>query len=212
MLPVQSPPDVDRIGALLDDLVARGWSVQPRFFPADLTATLLDELRALEAADSLRRAGVGRDEDYRLDAHTRGDRIRWLDGGTPAQRDYLARMEALRVEINGALFLGLFDFESHFALYPPGARYARHRDNFVGGGPRKLSTVSYLKPSWRTGDGGLLRIYDPRDEDRLLVEVEPRAGTLACFLSEEFPHEVTPAVAPRASVVGWFRIRAEGPW
>ena len=211
MDPVQAPVVFDPLSLLLDDLVRQGWSVQPGFFPAELTDALSAELHALEAADALRRAGVGRDGDYRLDEETRGDRIRWLNGGTPAQRDYLARMDALRQEVNRGLFLGLFDFESHFALYPPGARYAKHHDNFAGGGPRKLSTVSYLNRAWAPGHGGLLRLYDPRDEDRLIVEVEPRADTLVCFLSEEFPHEVTDAVEPRASVVGWFRVRGEVP-
>lgn len=211
MDPVQSPPVPDPLTGLLEDLFRQGWAVAGGFFEPALIEALAGELQALEAADRLRAARIGRGEARRLARRVRGDRIHWLDGGSEAQRCFLARMESLRRAVNRRLLLGLFDFECHYALYPPGARYAKHYDNFAGGGPRRLSTVAYLNRRWRPGDGGLLRIYDPDAPLRVIAEVEPRAGTLVCFLSERFPHEVTEARAPRASVVGWFRERAGLP-
>jgi SM-20-related protein len=41
--------------------------------------------------------------------------------------------------------------------------------------------------------------------------VQPEGGTLACFLSADFEHEVLPAARPRLSLTGWFRRRAGIP-
>jgi hypothetical protein len=66
-----------------------------------------------------------------------------------------------------ALQLGLFDFECHFALYPPGAGYRRHLDRFTGRdssadeGARVLSCVLYLNREWGPEDRGQLRLYRP---------------------------------------------------
>ena len=34
----------------------------------------------------------------------------------------------------------------------------------------------------------------------------PSFGSVAIFLSEEFPHEVLPATRDRYSIAGWFRV------
>lgn len=127
---------------------------------------------------------------------------------SPAQRACLERFEALRLTLNRALQLGLFDFECHFALYPPGSHYHRHLDRFKRDARRTLSCVLYLNAHWREADGGKLRLY--LDEGHS-VDVMPEAGTLATFLSERFEHEVLPATRERLSVAGWFRRRVSGP-
>ena len=38
-----------------------------------------------------------------------------------------------------------------------------------------------------------------------LAKVAPKAGTLICFESERFPHEVLAAGSTRYSIAGWFR-------
>lgn len=117
-------------------------------------------------------------------------------------------MESLRLALNRTLQLGLFSLEAHYAIYPPGAAYRRHRDAFPDGGAmpnaRVISCALYLNEGWTASDGGALRIYDG---DRVR-DVLPIAGTLACFLSERFEHEVLPATRERLSVTGWFRRRA----
>jgi SM-20-related protein len=40
------------------------------------------------------------------------------------------------------------------------------------------------------------------------LKVIPALGTLAIFLSEEFPHEVLPTHRDRYSIAGWYRINA----
>ncbi|MFB0911982.1 MAG: 2OG-Fe(II) oxygenase, partial [Glaciecola sp.] len=113
----------------------------------------------------------------------------------------------LRTYLNQHLFLGLFSFESHFSHYAAGSFYKRHLDAFKGEANRILSVVAYLNPNWQIGDGGELVLY--KDEfDTQGLKVIPALGTLAIFLSEEFPHEVLPAKRDRYSIAGWYRINA----
>ena len=140
----------------------------------------------------------------------RGDRILWLDEGSagPAQQPFWQALDALRAALNENLLLGLFSFEAHYALYPPGAFYRRHRDQFRGHAPsaddRVISCAIYLNEDWTPADGGALRIYD----GELVRDVLPVAGTMACFLSDRFEHEVLPATRERLALTGWFRRRA----
>ncbi|OHV10648.1 2OG-Fe(II) oxygenase [Kushneria phosphatilytica] len=191
--------------ALIDDLVEHGWAVAEDFLDHDLTHALSHELQALEDNGALAEAGIGRGREYQHRPDIRGDSIRWLTPDHPAQRHYLMSMAALRDAINRSLFLGLFEFEAHFARYPIGAFYQRHVDSFRGRANRIISSVSYLNADWPDDGGGEMVVYAPEDETRELGRVVPRAGTFVCFLSEEMPHEVLPARLPRASIAGWFR-------
>jgi SM-20-related protein len=113
-------------------------------------------------------------------------------------------MDDLRRAFNQCLLLGLEEFESHYAVYPPGAGYVRHLDRLRDDDARVLSAVLYLNEDWREADGGALRLYlaDGTHRDML-----PCAGRLVLFLSAEFEHEVLPATRERASIAGWFRQR-----
>ncbi len=68
-------------------------------------------------------------------------------------------MDSLREAMNRGLFLGLEDFESRFALYPPGAFYLRHVDRFRDDDRRMVSAVLYLNDEWLPEYGGQLRMY-----------------------------------------------------
>jgi len=171
-----------------------------------LCAALSAELQTLVATSQLQPAGVGRAASHRRDAGLRGDRIAWLTSATPSQRLFLKTLERLRVSLNRTLFLGVTGIEAHFANYPAGTRYACHVDSFVGASNRVVSVVAYLNVDWQRGDGGELVLYAP-DAAREIARVEPRAGTVVVFLSEEVPHEVLPAVRQRDSIAAWFRRR-----
>jgi SM-20-related protein len=112
----------------------------------------------------------------------------------------------LRVELSRALFLPLRDFESHFAIYPPGTFYKRHRDNFQKQNHRLLSLVLYLNENWSPEQGGTLRIYPEAEEPK---DVEPIGGRLVIFRSD-LEHEVLPCHAPRYSITGWMRDKPIG--
>ncbi len=183
----------------------RGWWAGDNMACGDLTGALRAELIELVEQDRLERAGVGRESDFQIASDIRRDRIFWLSRHRKVQRQFLDRMEELRLSLNRELFLGLFEFEGHFAHYPPGAFYRRHYDSFRGAANRIVSVVIYLNDNWKPGDGGELVLYEP-DSDAEIIRVQPRAGTMVLFLSEEIPHEVLPAHTHRTSVSGWFRL------
>ena len=190
---------------MVEGLSGAGYVVLPGFLPAEQVTALRNELLAHDAAGGLRAAGVGRQPRLHDHQGERRDRIRWLDGASVAQQDYLSRLEALRLAINGALFLGLFDLENHFALYEPGGFYRRHRDAFSRHNPRVVSCVTYLNDDWQDADGGHLRLWRSPRCQLPVLQVLPEGGTLVCFLSEQVPHEVMPATRIRLSLAGWFR-------
>jgi SM-20-related protein len=194
--------------ALIDDLAAQGWSQQHAFLPQSLTAELAQECRARAAAGELAPAAIGRAAGQAIVEGIRGDRILWIEKGQSAACDrFLAAMDRLRQELNRQLFLGLDELECHFAFYPPGAYYLRHFDRFRDDDLRSVTVVFYLNPDWQAEQGGALRIY--LDERRSL-DLLPEAGTLACFVSADFAHEVLPASRERLSLTGWFRRRSDG--
>lgn len=179
------------------------------FLPPPLVAQLASEAQALGEGTHLRPAGIGHGERRQINEQIRTDQIQWLEPATatPAQRRYLEILEELRLAINRTLFLGLFEFEGHLALYPPGAYYRRHLDQFQGTQHRLVTVILYLNPDWQEADGGQLCLYpDPADDGRY-QELLPIAGRLVCFLSGDFPHEVLPARRERLSITGWFRKR-----
>ena len=151
-------------------------------------------------------AQIGRGSAKKHLSPVRGDVISWLDDTNSIDHAYLLWMEALRNGLNSALFLGLFDFECHYAIYGAGTGYAKHSDVLQGARNRILSTVFYLNEGWQTGDGGELRLFEPSGETAIAT-VSPNFGTMIIFLSESFPHEVLMAHNKRRSIVGWFRVR-----
>jgi SM-20-related protein len=111
------------------------------------------------------------------------------------------------MRLNSELFLGLFDYECHYAVYPEGSFYRKHVDAFKGRASRVLTTVLYLNPNWQPEYGGELLMYG-EDDEVPFIKVSPAWGTMVMFLSEHFPHEVLPARATRYSLTGWFRVNA----
>lgn len=190
---------------IIDDVATRGWSLQSAFLSSDVTRQLADECRRRYAEGALAPAGVGRGEEQAVREGIRGDHIHWLEEGQAAVCDaYLTLMDELRQALNRELFLGLEEFECHFALYPPGAFYQTHLDRFRDDDSRCVSAVLYLNPDWRAADGGELRMYLA---DGSSLDIPPLAGNLVVFLSGSFPHEVLVTQTDRLSLTGWFRRR-----
>ncbi|WP_253452199.1 2OG-Fe(II) oxygenase [Halomonas sp. Y3] len=193
---------------LIDALVEQGWYLGLGVLDAELCAQLHAELATLAGQDALEAAGIGRGQEHRLRRDIRGDAIHWLDRESLAQRRYLEAMGELQRALNQALFLGLFEYEAHFAHYPPGAFYRKHLDSFRGRANRVVSTVGYLNPDWPADGGGEMALFAPDAPEREVARVRPEAGNFACFLSDSVPHEVLPTRRPRASIAGWFRRNA----
>jgi len=190
---------------IADALADKGYCVLPQLLPAELNIALHRRVARLDDAD-FQRAGIGRDLDFQLNNRIRRDQTRWLTHEHQTDRAYINQMAEFRLAINRRLFMGLFDYESHYAHYPPGAFYKKHLDAFKGQSNRVLTTVLYLNPEWQAEDGGQLLIYAP-DSDQVIETVNPNFGSFVIFLSEEFPHEVVKSLRDRYSIAGWFRLQ-----
>lgn len=200
------PTVTDPVPSIVEAVAADGYAIVANALPLRAVAALRERLLALNARGELIPAGIGRGAARTTRSDIRGDRIRWLDPEHPAaaERDLWQLLDRLRESLNRGLMLGLWSFEGHYALYPPGASYARHRDRFRDDDARVLSCILYLNDQWRTEDGGALRLYVSDGETR---EVLPVAGTLVTFLAERFEHEVCIAKRARLALTGWFRRR-----
>lgn len=195
--------------AIAAALAETGWCVTDAFLSPALVAALHDEAQTLLGAGAFHRAGIGRGAALQVRDTVRGDQVLWLDAATatPAQAAYLRAIEGLRQTLNRTLYLGLFDFEGHLAVYPPGSFYRRHLDRFRGVEARTVTCVCYLNADWSEADGGQLRLYPDPDTPGAGIEVLPLGGRLGTFLSDGLPHEVLPARRERVSITGWLKRR-----
>lgn len=202
-LPLVEPDTLQRIAA---DLAQTGLSIERDLLPAPALHDLRALLDARSQEGAFRQARVGVGPNKRLIPELRSDTVSWLDEDDPhpAIQRWLATLDALREAINEATFMGLFRWEGHLTLYPPGSFYRKHLDIFRDARERKVSTILYLNPDWSPEHGGALRVY-PDGEQHL--DIPPLAGTFVTFLSEHLHHEVLTAHALRASITGWLRVR-----
>jgi SM-20-related protein len=202
--------DEHPLDLIADALVEQGYCVIDNALPKTVVNPLLMHFNQLQI-DEFKAAGIGRQTDFQVQEAIRSDKIHWIQSSAEVTADFLQWMDSLRVGLNRRLFMGLFDYESHFAHYPVGAFYKKHVDAFRGNrkqgqSNRVLSTVLYLNDAWQLGDGGELLLYAEDDDNKVLETILPECGRLVIFLSEKFPHEVLPAKRERNSIAGWFRV------
>lgn len=200
----------DKFESILNQVAERGWSVTPDFLPADMLNALIEEEHALWEEGLFRHAGIGAGAATMVRPEIRSDRILWLDPDnlTPHVAAYWQVIDALRIRLNREFFLGLRDFEAHFAVYPPGSFYKRHLDRHQHVRQRTISCILYLNRDWTDDAGGHLRIYEGSGEQESYLDVLPQFGTFVCFRSDSVYHEVLPATRERFSLTGWLRTPA----
>jgi SM-20-related protein len=194
--------------AIASALASTGWCLATGTFDQPLLKALGDDARCLSESGALRPAATGRGDGKQLGT-LRGDFTLWLDDAVcgPAAARFLSALDALRIALNRELMLGLHEVEAHYAIYPPGAGYSRHRDRFRDDDARVVSLVCYLNADWPADAGGQLRLHladGPRD-------IAPALGTTVIFLSGDIEHEVLPATRERISIAAWFRRRGPLP-
>jgi SM-20-related protein len=189
---------------ITNNLADKGYSIHPNALPFELSQQLAMHVQQLPET-TFKRAGVGREQDHMLNDFVRTDQIVWINGDHPVQQAWLDWAQALQQNLNRTLFLGLFSFESHFAHYAAGDFYKKHQDAFQGEANRVVSLVLYLNSAWLPEEGGELVLYTGENQQQQ-VKVLPLLGTIAVFLSEQFPHEVLPATRDRYSIACWFRL------
>jgi len=199
-----TPPTPEHIAQNIAD---QGYCIVDNALPKHIYQGLHQRITKLPAS-SFTDMGIGRGASSYVDKSYRSDTACWLSGDGQAEQAYLSWMETLRLAVNQQLFMGLFNYEAHFAHYAPQSFYMRHMDAFKGQSNRKLTTVFYLNPNWDKNDGGELLIYQDHKSDTPLQRVVPHMNRLVVFLSDKFPHEVLPAQQDRYSIAGWFRLKA----
>lgn len=193
--------------AVTTQLSKQGYAIVPAFFSPALMRGLRRELLWRDRRGEFAYAAIGQGVERQQRPDIRGDRTCWLTGDSLAQRRLGMEMEQLRQAVNLSLGLGLFELESHFAIYEPGAGYQRHLDTFSRDAARQLSVVLFLNDDWRVEDGGCLRLWPAPDAAEPLPDVLPHIGTLVCFLSADIPHQVCVTQRTRYSIAGWFKRR-----
>ena len=188
-----------------------GWAVMPMSLTAEDGNNLRNECFDAYEDGAFRRAGVGRGDSLQIREDIRRDEVMWIEPGASSihQMAYLAKLEILRLALNQRFFLGLFNYEGHFAMYPKGAFYTPHLDRHAGTLDRIVTVILYLNNDWKMGDGGELKLWtSPEGRDGIFEMIEPRMGTMVCFMAGDFWHEVMPANKQRMSITGWFRQRS----
>ena len=185
-----------------DDLRERGYSVQRDFFTAAEVQVVSADIQTLNDKNEFTSASIGNNNKTREAHLVRNDKTYWVDTFSPsdAQNIILSALERIRLECNSSLFLGLFDFEGHYSIYPPQAYYRKHFDSFSDDNARVLTIVAYFNNDWKVGDGGELLLHTSPT-----VLIEPIAGSLALFMSREIEHEVLETNVTRQSFSGWFK-------
>ena len=187
--------------ALVQGIIESGFGLIDNFIsPAevtDLRHLLVDRLNQNE----FKKAGIGkttiRNEEIR------GDYICWLNTNNlhPAEQAYFDKVNAIRQFLNETCYLGVHEFECHYAFYHTGSFYKRHLDRFKADTDRKISIITYLHDDWQPDDGGQLVLHHTEGPEMVL----PLAGRMLCFKSGELEHEVKPASRPRMSITGWLK-------
>ena len=195
-----------QVQTISDAIEQQGYIVLPSFLSEHSVQALVSRITSFKK-EAFKKAAIGRGFLQQQNSAVRSDEIHWLEQENQTDHDFLMLMENLRQQINQQLFLGLFDYECHYAVYEPGNFYKKHLDALKGQSNRVLSTVLYLNDDWSAADGGELILY-AEDGITKLQTVLPAKGTLVIFLSEQFPHEVLAAKKIRYSIAGWFRVNA----
>jgi SM-20-related protein len=187
------------------ELGRSGLSVSPNFLPFATLQTLQEDFKQSRDRKLFRPAAIGAGKNPEVNGQERRDEIYWIDQATAtsAQESLLLRMASLQQALNRNLFLGLREFEGHYAAYSAGGFYHRHLDSIRDTNSRMVSVVLYLNTHWKIDDGGQLRVYHAAN--RRDTTIDPIGGTLVCFLSKISEHEVLESFADRISFTGWFK-------
>ena len=185
---------------LISSLIETGWFHQEDFFDQNFCLELLKEAQDV----SWKQAQIGKGDKKQADLTIRSDSIAWIDeeNSTPTQKNYLLQMNDLMKTLNQELYLGLKEYECHFAKYDSAGFYKKHLDQHAGSNARVVSSILYLNEPIT---GGELAIYSRENPETIEKLIRPKSGTFVCFLSNQIYHEVLPTESERYSLTGWFR-------
>ncbi len=185
----------------IDTFEQQGWIEIHDFISTEDAQGIRSEIASIQLTDGFKQAGIGKLDQQQVDTNQRGDFIRWINPQEALTHTtvFLEKINTIIEELNYTFYLGIRDFECHYAHYPPGTFYKKHVDRHKTGSTRRVSFVLYLNSEWQENDGGQLLIYESENGSHTIL---PRMGTLALFLSEK-EHEVLVTSRDRMSITGW---------
>lgn len=193
---------------IIDDLVAKNFSIVDNFFPTSLILELREKLNFKFQEEDLKKAAIGNRVNESIIEEIRGDFIRWIDekNANKTESQFFQHINHFIEYLNRTCFLGILHREFHYAVYPKGTFYKRHLDTFQNDDRRKLSMVCYLNDeNWSLTNGGELVIYPQHKAE---IAINPAAGRLVIFESQILEHEVKPVKSGnRFSITGWLKTR-----
>ncbi|WP_045105067.1 2OG-Fe(II) oxygenase [Legionella hackeliae] len=194
------------INTIEDNIYQFGFHIIDDFLEPSHFQRLRAMAESFYEAGQFRNAKVGRLQSAVRNDSIRTDEICWLEENqtNPAVAAYLAKINEIKLTLNRMLFLGLADFETHFAIYQPGTFYKKHVDQFSTTQDRRISCVYYLNDHWESAFSGELMLYDKHDNR--LANILPFGNRFVCF-SSDLPHEVCETKKIRYSLTGWIKTR-----
>lgn len=197
--------DAKILSSGLLSLETTGFWVKENALPMDLLEHMSIKIQSF-ANEGFKQAGIGLKAGNKINEDIRRDKIRWIekDSLDAIEKLFLAEMSAFMQSLSEHFYVGLNNYEFHYAVYGEEAFYKKHVDNFKGKNARVFTVILYLNINWQKGDGGELVIFHD-DDSTLETIVEPKMGTLVVFESARFYHEVLPTHKDRLTITGWFR-------
>lgn len=192
---------------LENEIYDRGYHIIDNFLALEHCRMLRTKAEFMHRQGQFKSAKIGHQLQANHNADIRRDSIYWLDDQLEdaAIHAYFTKIQTIADTLNQTLFLGLVDFETHFAIYQPGSFYKKHVDQFASTQERRISCVYYLNENWQESYAGQLKLFDKHDQ--LIVSVLPQANRFICFNSN-IPHEVCETKQTRYSIAGWMKTRS----
>ncbi|MCW8981244.1 MAG: 2OG-Fe(II) oxygenase [Altibacter sp.] len=193
--------------SIITQLLQKKYAIVDDFFDASEVITLREALLETYEIKGFKKSAIGNWVQEEVDKTVRGDFISWIDESkmTQAEEVFFQKINTLVNYLNKTCFLGIFQKEFHYAIYPTGTFYKRHLDTFKNDDRRKLSMVCYLnEANWPASNGGELTLYPTEDA----LDILPLPGRMVIFESQTLEHEVKEVKASqRLSITGWLKTR-----
>lgn len=193
------------VQSALDDIARQGFCLVDDFLEPHIAKQLHARAEYAYQNTEFYQARVGHAQSTLHAEHLRRDKIMWLNEPeecSEAEQHYYSAVWEYALACNRQFFLGLKEFECHYAIYEAGDFYRKHRDTFQNNNRRKISSVYYMNPNWLSEHGGELVLYG--EDGSTLQRIAPLFNRLVLFDSR-IEHEVLPTALARYSITGWLK-------